>query len=450
MKLRFTILFLISAFALSAQDTSWAIFTTRNSPLPDNNVSDIAFDRNGVAWIATWNGLVRYDGKDWKVFNTSNSTIPTNLLNHLAFDRSGTLWIGTNSDGLVRYDGSKWTQVKLPEPNIVLTVEIDKQGRKWIGTFTDGLYLYDGTKTEKIWGGTNSLDYNVNDILFDQQGSTWFATPLGAFMIPAGGKEPQTPPEFPGHVFDLAMDHSGRIWLTTLPVGKLAWNIGDGWNELDLTTTGAGNTMSSYHLQSVNIFPSGAVLTGTSVVGELARYEDNSWTKILTPFAHEMKEGISSVAIDHLNNIWVGTWGQGLMISSHFMEKEETIAFESIVTKHEFEQREIEEQHTIVCRSPTVEIKLWDQLREDGDSVSLNFNGKWIVRHLALERKGTILTINLKPGEDNYLILHAENLGRVPPNTAAMQVNDGSRVHKINLRSDFKKSGTIRLVYQPE
>lgn len=440
---------LLLTLPVKAQDTLWSTFNAENSGLPSNNIADIAFDSKGNTWIATWGGLVCLRDDNWKTYDATNSGLPVDLINHVTFDATGKLWIGTNGGGVVSFDGTNWKQFPLPGPGIALTVEVDAQGRKWIGTFTDGLYVLDGDKLTKVWGETGSLDNNVNDILFDNAGNTWFGTSQGAFMIKAGSMQPEKSPSFEGHVFDLDKDNTGRIWLATLPVGKLAWYEKGKWQEMSYITTAETDRMVSYHLQSVNTFPSGAVLTGTPTRGELARYYEGTWTRIVTPFAAQMSEGISSVEIDKNNNIWVGTWGQGLMVSDFFIEGEDSAIYETIAETRTFENREIEEQFTITVSNRSVQVRLWDEVKEDGDIVSLSLNGKWLVEDMLLERAGTTMTVELLPIGDNFLILHAENLGSTPPNTAAMEIIDGDRKTKLSLKSDLSRSGTIRIVYQP-
>jgi hypothetical protein len=159
---------------------------------------------------------------------------------------------------------------------------------------------------------------------------------------------------------------------------------------------------------------------------------------------------MSSVEIDNKNNIWVGTWGQGLMISDRFVPDEEVIAFDDIISVGKLEDRQIEEQSTIACTNRQVTLRLWDKNKEDGDTVSVSLNGKWLVRNLGLDNEGANYEITLPNNTDSYVILHAENLGTIPPNTAAMEVIDGDRTHRVTLSSDLTKSGTIRLVYKPE
>ena len=45
--------------------------------------------------------------------------------------------------------------------------------------------------------------------------------------------------------------------------------------------------------------------------------------------------------------------------------------------------------------------------------------------------------------------MHALNLGKVPPNTAAISINDGAKKKIITLVSDLKKSGAVEIIYNP-
>ncbi len=53
----------------------------------------------------------------------------------------------------------------------------------------------------------------------------------------------------------------------------------------------------------------------------------------------------------------------------------------------------------------------------------------------------------LKREEANEIIFHAENLGEVPPNTAAVKLEYDNGIKKeFNMRSDFDANGIIRLI----
>ena len=64
-----------------------------------------------------------------------------------------------------------------------------------------------------------------------------------------------------------------------------------------------------------------------------------------------------------------------------------------------------------------------------------------------LKHKAIHLTIDLDPNlEFNELSMLAENLGMIPPNTAALVIYDGKIRYETLLSSDLSKSATIKLV----
>ncbi len=99
-------------------------------------------------------------------------------------------------------------------------------------------------------------------------------------------------------------------------------------------------------------------------------------------------------------------------------------------------------------RSKSVKITVWDTEEIDGDIVSLNFNGKWILQNYQLKRKKKKLRVQLIPEQDNYLILYAHNEGSRPPNTAAFAIVDSRGVQHIALSSDLQSCGTINFNYR--
>jgi len=100
-------------------------------------------------------------------------------------------------------------------------------------------------------------------------------------------------------------------------------------------------------------------------------------------------------------------------------------------------------------RTAVVEVSIWDHQTVDGDRVSLNFNGEWILEDYTLKKDAYTFTIQLKEGT-NTLVLHALNLGKIKPNTAALLVKEGDKEHKIVLESNLKESGTLRIHYKKE
>lgn len=92
-------------------------------------------------------------------------------------------------------------------------------------------------------------------------------------------------------------------------------------------------------------------------------------------------------------------------------------------------------------------LEIYDNGQIDYDSVSLFLNNKLILGKSLLNHKAIRLTIELDPNlEFNELSMLAENLGMIPPNTAALIIYDGKIRYETLLTSDFSKSATIKLV----
>ena len=81
---------------------------TTDNGLPHNSINSMLQSHDGYLWLATPDGLVRFDGVRFTSFTKSNTPgIKSNRFTAIYEDRDGTLWIGTESAGVTRYrDGS--------------------------------------------------------------------------------------------------------------------------------------------------------------------------------------------------------------------------------------------------------------------------------------------------------------------------------------------------------
>ena len=90
---------------------SWHLYTTNNSELPSDNIRDLKLEHYGInkwyLWIATDNGLSRFNGVDFKNYNMNNSGLPDSDLYSIEIDKLGHKWIGTSSS-LVYWDHTRW------------------------------------------------------------------------------------------------------------------------------------------------------------------------------------------------------------------------------------------------------------------------------------------------------------------------------------------------------
>lgn len=91
-------------------------------------------------------------------------------------------------------------------------------------------------------------------------------------------------------------------------------------------------------------------------------------------------------------------------------------------------------------------LELYDNGSIDYDSVSVYLNNRLIIPKSKLDHRAIRKTIQLDNTLPfNELSMFAENLGMIPPNTAALIIYDGDKRHELVLTSDFNKTASIRL-----
>ncbi len=100
-----------------------------------------------------------------------------------------------------------------------------------------------------------------------------------------------------------------------------------------------------------------------------------------------------------------------------------------------------------VRRQDSVRIDLYDNGEIDGDSVSLYLNNQLILTHLKLQAQPRTVWLPIDRSLPvNKLILFAENLGRLPPNTALMEVTLDGKLFNVFLSTDYKRNAMVEFV----
>ncbi len=113
----------------------------------------------------------------------------------------------------------------------------------------------------------------------------------------------------------------------------------------------------------------------------------------------------------------------------------------------DFKNRKIEiiDQLTIIADS--LQFTLYDNGEVDGDTVSIIMNGKTIVSRQGLSARPFTKTIYLTPdmGDSVQLIMYAENLGTIAPNTGLMILNFDKKRREVRFSGDLSKNAAITL-----
>jgi len=237
--------------------------------LPSNTVNRMAEDRYGYLWIATNDGLARYDGRTYRVWRSedglrdnriwtvlvdarnqlwigtenaglvrmsadrrqlhfydrsSQPLMGTNTVWSLASTPDGSIWFGTHEGGLYRLDSQDRLQRFLPEPNNPRSLPSSSvpylatlaDGSLWIGT-KHGVARWTGTDFERV--GTDIIpSLLINGLTAEPDGSLWISTMAGATVRRPDGRFEAPPWKLPPGEQVLGMmlrDEQGGHWLDT-------------------------------------------------------------------------------------------------------------------------------------------------------------------------------------------------------------------------------------------
>jgi hypothetical protein len=107
-------------------------------------------------------------------------------------------------------------------------------------------------------------------------------------------------------------------------------------------------------------------------------------------------------------------------------------------------KRKVETIQAVYFKSDSLELTLYDNGEVDGDTVSVVMNGDVIMPKVGLSTRAFKKTIDTKAAGDSIqLIMYAESLGSLPPNTGLLIVYDGKDRYEIRFSGDMQKSSAI-------
>jgi len=151
--------FLAITFSVNAQT---ARFYTSSNGLPNSQINFIYQDHNGFIWIATENGLARFNGMDFANYRSDRNkenSLASNLVLTVLDDSNGTFWVGT-AKGLQTFNSeySNFELFNLGDPDrpestqhisSIIEVPVEGGSEIWVGTSQHGVYVID-TKTHEL------------------------------------------------------------------------------------------------------------------------------------------------------------------------------------------------------------------------------------------------------------------------------------------------------------
>ncbi|MEM9996203.1 MAG: ATP-binding protein [Bacteroidota bacterium] len=150
-----------------------------------NNANDLAQTPDGYLWIATNDGLARFDGVRFQIYRTDQvDAFSTNRFRRLVVDGDGGLWINDATDRLIHYHAATFTEVTHLdglELETVRRIHSDPSGEVW--AVTDRSLARATGPYELARVITAAGDVRVRDLLWDADGTLWLSADTGLYRI---------------------------------------------------------------------------------------------------------------------------------------------------------------------------------------------------------------------------------------------------------------------------
>lgn len=222
-------LLLAGTAATRAQDvpSGWMLdrWSSRDG-LPVDGLTDVLQTRDGYVWIASWDGLVRFDGVRFTVFNRSNTAgLPANRLFQLEQTADGVLWIRTEDNRLAALRGGEFRTIG-PEDGLVgrdvAGLFLDRDGRL-IAATEHGVFEWSGSAFERLWTPPKALvpgALAISRVIRGRSGRLWVGTYDGALFEVNGGSTRRIAEErgrAMTSILGLAEDEEGSLWISAYP-----------------------------------------------------------------------------------------------------------------------------------------------------------------------------------------------------------------------------------------
>jgi len=110
-----------------------------------------------------------------------------------------------------------------------------------------------------------------------------------------------------------------------------------------------------------------------------------------------------------------------------------------------FEQRKNNLLQTIEVSSDSLLLSFYDNGVVDGDAISVYLNEQAILTNTSLKSTAIKKAIHVTDTGELNLLLVAENMGSIPPNTGLITIRDGEKIYQLNFTADMQTNASIIL-----
>lgn len=282
-------------------------------------------DKDGFLWLGAGNGLVRYDGMNFLHFTEKDGIAPDFVTQNLV-DTKGRIWFGHNSGGLTVLENGKFRVFPLPETIVSTIAGIveDENQQIWVCSQRNGLARIDAAGGVKLWE-----DAFRGMFIFSMQRSADGSILLGTSEgIQVFKVNPNSGPELQYTVSETELTKIEKItpkrdgkgfWVGTEDMGFLFFEPGQG-DQYSLQQFSKTQGVDIARVPEIFEDLEGNIWVGTSGNG-FKKYGHTQTApgelREIVPFHQAdsiwMADIVSSIYQDRFGQIWLGTYGNGLI-----------------------------------------------------------------------------------------------------------------------------------------
>lgn len=309
-------------------------FTIKNG-LSNNSINCILQTQDGFLWIATKDGLNRFDGQNFKIYKNDPSkkySLPENYVMSLFESKDGTFWVGTWGGGLCKFNSNleTFSRYDLGEAvdDYIQTIFEDSKSNIWYGTTNGGLNKLNPT-TKQISSFRKNLsgdhyfpDDNITSIVEDEDHNLWIGTwTSGLFKFNPSNQKYIQFKNIPSDVNSISDNGVWNIFYNG--DGTLNLSTFSGMDRLNITTNNVTRDRDFVKVFNRNLLltirqiikdSKGNLWAGTYNYLGLFRIQDNKEEKEIIRLLNK-DDDINSIISNRIrwlyedksNNLWVGT-----------------------------------------------------------------------------------------------------------------------------------------------
>jgi ligand-binding sensor domain-containing protein/AraC-like DNA-binding protein len=285
---------------------------TAKDGLPQNTISDITQDKNGYMWIATDDGLARFDGIRFRVFNKYNTdALKSNSITCLLLGRDGGLWIGTFGGGLTLYRNNTFKNFDSQsglESDFIWAIAEDRAGNLWVGTNGSGLRRRQRDRFGAFTAEQGLSNNIIRTICQDHQGDLWVGSESGLFRLENGKIERYTTSDGLSDTTITAVCEDSRhnLWVGTIDgLNRYRYSGGGFFTYTSQNGLASNLVMSIMEDREQNIW--------VATEGGLSRYRaDDDRFETFSGQLSLSDHILTDLFEDREGNLWIGTASKGL------------------------------------------------------------------------------------------------------------------------------------------